>query len=487
MTILDENPISNESLIPVILSGGSGTRLWPLSRETYPKQYINLSDKNNFSLLQNTYLRLRGLEKLRDPIIISNQSQRFLVAEQMREINVNPHSILLEPFGKNTAPAITLAALKATDKNIDPTLLVLSSDHKIDDEKAFRKVIENGLIHSDNGRLVTFGIIPYGPETGFGYIKSFQELSEKNPTSKIEKFVEKPNLELAEKLIKDKCYLWNSGIFLFKASVFLKELEKFEPEILRICRKALKNGIKDFDFFRVNQEDFKECPNQPIDIALMEKTTLGSVLALQAGWDDIGSWKSVWNNSKKDSMGNALKGRVIIEDSENCYLRSEDRLIVGININDLVVVETNDAVLISKKDSTQKVKKIVKNLEKNNFKEAKENKKIYRPWGNFTSIEEGISWKVKRLEIKPKASISLQKHLRRSEHWIIVSGTAKVEIDDKLSFLKENESTYIPLGSKHRLSNPEDEPLILIEVQSGSYLGEDDIIRFEDIYGRYTI
>ena len=479
--------ILNEDLIPVILSGGSGTRLWPLSRKTYPKQYINLSENNNFSLLQNTYLRLRGLNNLSDPIIISNQSQRFLVAEQMREINVKPHSILLEPFGKSTAPAITLAALRATDRNTDPTLLVLSSDHKIDNETAFRKVIEDGLILSDKGRLVTFGIVPYGPETGFGYIKSFQELSEENPTSKIEKFVEKPNFELAEKFLKDKRYLWNSGIFLFKASVFLKELEKFEPEILRICRKALKNGIKDFDFFRVNQEDFKECPNKPIDIALMEKTTLGSVLALQAGWDDIGSWKSVWNNSKKDSKGNALKGRVIIEDSENCYLRSEDRLIVGININDLVVVETNDAVLISKKDSSQKVKKIVKNLEKNNFKEAKENKKIYRPWGNFTSIEEGISWKVKRLEIKPKASISLQKHLKRSEHWIIVSGTAKVEIDDKLSFLKENESTYIPLGSKHRLSNPEDEPLILIEVQSGSYLGEDDIIRFEDIYGRYTI
>ena len=479
--------ILNEDLIPVILSGGSGTRLWPLSRKTYPKQYINLSDKNNFSLLQNTYLRLRGLNKLRDPIIISNQSQRFLVAEQMREINVKPHSILLEPLGKSTAPAITLAALRATDRNTDPTLLVLSSDHKIDDETAFRKVIEDGLILSDQGRLVTFGIVPYGPETGFGYIKSFQELSKQNPTSEIERFVEKPNLKLAEKFVKDKCYLWNSGIFLFKASVFLKELEKFEPEILRICRKALKNGIKDFDFFRINSEAFKECPNKPIDIALMEKTNLGSVLALKAGWDDIGSWKSVWNNSKKDAMGNALKGKVIIEDSENCYLRSEDRLIVGININDLVVIETNDAVLISKKDSTQKVKKIVKNLEENNFKEAKESKKIYRPWGNFTSIEEGISWKVKRLEIKPKACISLQKHLKRSEHWIIVSGTAKVEVDDKIFLLKENESTYIPLGSKHRLSNPEDQPLILIEVQSGSYLGEDDIIRFEDIYGRYTI
>lgn len=484
MEILNENSISNEDLIPVILSGGSGTRLWPLSRENYPKQYINLSEKNNFSLLQNTYLRLIGLNKLTNPIIISNQSQRFLVAEQMREIGVKPHSILLEPFGKNTAPAITLSALRAMDRNTDPTLLVLSSDHKIDDDEAFRKAIKDGLMHSDDGRLVTFGIVPHGPETEFGYIKSYQELSEENPASKIEKFVEKPDLELAKKFVRDKRYLWNSGIFLFKASVFLKELEKFEPEILRVCRKSLKNGLTDFDFFRVNQEAFEECPNQPIDIALMEKTKLGSVLTLKAGWDDIGSWKSLWKNSKKDDRGNALKGKVIIEDSENCYLRSEDRLIVGININDLVIVETNDAVLISKKDSTQKVKQILKKLEKNNFKEAKENKKNYRPWGNFTRIEEGLTWQVKRLEIKPKASISLQMHKQRSEHWIIVSGKAKVEIEDEVKILNKNESTFIPLGSKHRLSNPEDIPLILIEVQSGAYLGEDDIIRFEDLYGR---
>ena len=402
----------------------------------------------------------------------------------MREIDVKPHSILLEPFGKNTAPAITLAALRATDRNTDPTLLVLSSDHKIDDEEAFRKVIKDGLKHSENGRLVTFGIVPYEPETGFGYIKSCQELSEENPASKIEKFVEKPDLELAEKFVRDKRYLWNSGIFLFKASVFLKELEKFEPEILRICRNSLKNGTRDFDFFRVNQEAFEECPNQPIDIAVMEKTTLGSVLTLKAGWDDIGSWKSVWKNSKKDDKGNALKGNVIIEDSKNCYLRSEDRLIVGINIKDLVIVETNDAVLISKNDSTQKVKQILKKLKKNNVREAKDNKKIYRPWGNFTSIEEGLTWKVKRLEIKPKASISLQMHKQRSEHWIIVSGKAKVEVEDMVKILNKNESTFIPLGSKHRLSNPENIPLILIEVQSGAYLGEDDIIRFEDLYGR---
>ena len=484
--MINSNEKSNAKveIIPVILSGGSGSRLWPLSRETYPKQYLNLNEKNNYSLLQNTFLRLKGLKNLKDPIIISNQEQRFIVAEQMRQINVKPHSIILEPIGKNTAPAIALAALKAMDKNIDPTLLVLSSDHKIDDESNFRKVIEDGLLISNNQRIVTFGIVPYGPETGYGYIKSYEELSEDNPSSIIEKFVEKPNLKLAEQFAKDKHYVWNSGIFLFKASVFLKELEKFEPDILKICSRAIKKGLKDLDFFRINQEIFKKCPNKPIDIAVMEKTNLGSVLTLKAGWDDIGSWKSVWKNSKKDDFGNAQRGRVIIENSKNCYLRSEGRLIVGIKLNNLIVVETNDVILISHLDSTQKVKQIVKKLNKSNLKEVKNNKKNYRPWGNFTSIEEGVSWQVKRLEINPKASISLQMHYQRSEHWVVVSGTAKVEIDNSVKLLKENESAYIPLGSKHRLSNPFEIPLILIEVQSGEYLGEDDILRFEDIYGR---
>ena len=484
--MINSNEKSNAKteIIPVILSGGSGSRLWPLSRETYPKQYLNLNEKNNYSLLQNTFLRLKGLKNLKDPIIISNQEQRFIVAEQMRQINVKPHSIMLEPIGKNTAPAIALAALKAMDKNIDPTLLVLSSDHKIDDDSNFRKVIEDGLLISNNQRIVTFGIVPYGPETGYGYIKSYEELSENNPSSIIEKFVEKPNLKLAEQFVKDKHYVWNSGIFLFKASVFLKELEKFEPDILKICSRAIKKGLKDLDFFRINQEIFKECPNKPIDIAVMEKTNLGSVLTLKAGWDDIGSWKSVWKNSKKDDFGNAQRGKVIIENSKNCYLRSEGRLIVGIKLKNLIVVETNDAILISHLDSTQKVKQIVKKLNKSNLKEGKNNKKNYRPWGNFTSIEEGVSWQVKRLEINPKASISLQMHYQRSEHWVVVSGTAKVEIDDSVRLLKVNESAYIPLGSKHRLSNPFEIPLILIEVQSGEYLGEDDILRFEDIYGR---
>ena len=484
MSFLSAESPPNADLIPIILSGGSGTRLWPLSREGYPKQYLDIDETNSNSLLQNTYLRLVGFQKLKNPIVITNESQRFIVAEQMRNIEVNPNSIILEPFGKNTAPAITLAVLKTLSEKSDPILLVLSSDHKITNEKNFKKVIKDGLIEANKGRLVTFGITPTSPETGYGYIESYEELSKENPIGKIKKFVEKPNLELAKEFIKNKHYSWNSGIFLFKASVFIKELEKFEPEIIKSCSCALKKGSKDLDFLRVDVESFRACPEKSIDVALMEKTDLGSVLTLDAGWDDIGSWKSVWKNSKKDKDGNATKGKVIVEESRNCYLRSEDRLIVGINLDELIIIDTKDAILVSKLEAAQKVKKIVQFLNNRNFKEGKDNLKRYRPWGSFTSIEIGTSWQVKKLEIKPKASISLQMHYKRSEHWIVVNGTAKVEIDGKVSILNANEGTYIPLGAKHRLSNPGKTPLILIEVQSGSYLGEDDIIRFEDIYGR---
>ena len=486
MDNLNKESIPNFALIPIILSGGRGTRLWPLSRESYPKQYLNLDEKNNLSLLQNTYLRLKGLNNLKDPIIISNEEQRFIVAEQMREINTNPDAIILEPFGRNTAPAIALAALRALNNHNDPTLLVLSSDHKIEDEKVFKQIIERGFKEANSGRLVTFGVVPYGPETGYGYIKSYEELSEERPSSKIKNFIEKPNLDLAKKLINDKHYSWNSGIFLFKASIFLEELEKFEPQIIKACDESLKKGVTDLDFLRINEDEFQKCPNKSIDIALMEKTNLGSVLRLNCGWDDIGSWKSVWKNSKKDKEGNSLKGKIIIEDTKNCYLRSEERLIVGINLNDIIVVETNDAILVANKDSVQKVKKTVEVLNESNLIEGKHHKKSFRPWGSFTNIEKGGSWQVKRLEIKPKASISLQMHQKRSEHWIVVDGTAKVEIDGNTSLLEKNESKYIPLGSKHRLSNPGIKTLILIEVQSGYYLGEDDIIRFKDIYGRPT-
>ncbi len=478
--------ISNFSLIPVILSGGSGSRLWPLSRSSLPKQYLRLEEKNNFSLLQNTYLRVKELKNITNPIIISNEEQRFIVAEQMREINVSPESIILEPFGKNTAPAIALAAIKALENFKNPILLVLSSDHKIEDEKKFHKVIKEGLSYAKNESLITFGIVPKRAETGYGYIESYTELSELENISKIKNFIEKPNIDLAKKLIKDKHFLWNSGIFLFKASTILKELETFHPKIVKICRDSIERGSNDLDFFRICGETFKHCTNIPIDVAVMEKTKLGSVLSLNAGWDDIGSWESLWKNSEKDKDGNITKGEIFIEKSKNCYLRSEERLIVGIDLENLIVIETNDAVLVSKKESTQKVKQIVQHLNKSNPDVSQENKKKYRPWGNFTTIEKGANWQVKKLEVKPNASISLQMHHKRSEHWVIVNGTAKVEIDGEISLLNKNESAYIPLGAKHRLSNPGEIPLILIEVQSGNYLGEDDIIRFEDVYGRTT-
>ena len=480
----NENPTSSIDIIPVILSGGSGTRLWPLSRASYPKQYLNLDEKNQFSLLQNTYLRLKDLKNLKNPIIISNQDQRFIVAEQMREINVTPNTILLEPVGRNTAPAITLAALKTKKENYDPFLLILSSDHLIENEKNFKAVIEEGLIHANNGKLVTFGIVPDSPQTGFGYIESEEEISENNPSSKIKKFIEKPNSDLAEEFIKDSHFLWNSGIFLFKSSSILSELEKFEPKMVKVCDASLKKGYVDLDFFRINEEIFKKCSNTPIDISVMEKTSLGYVLKLEAGWKDIGSWEAIFQNSKKDLNGNTLKGKIIIDETKDCYLRSEEKLIVGINLNNLIVIDTNDAILISNKESTQKVKQVVQNLTKSNFTEGKENKKSFRPWGSFTSIEKGTTWQVKKLEINPKASLSLQMHQHRSEHWVVVSGLAKVEIDQKIFLLRKNQSTYIPLGAKHRLSNSGEKPLIIIEIQSGAYLGEDDITRFDDNYGR---
>ena len=480
----NKKSLDNFDLIPVILAGGSGTRLWPLSRTSFPKQYLNMHEANKYSLLQNTYLRLKGLKNLMDPIIISNEEQRFIVAEQMREINVTPNSIILEPFGKNTGPAIALASLKTIKKNNDPILLIVSSDHQIEDEHNFRKVIEEGILHANNGRLVTFGIIPNSPETGFGYIETFQELSTNNSSSKIKRFIEKPDLNLAKVFSKDKHFVWNSGIFLFKASTILGELEKFEPKMLQLCDESIKDGEEDLDFFRINPQFFQQCASLPIDIAVMEKTNLGTVLTLNAGWDDIGSWRSVWENSKKDENGNATIGKVVLEETKNCYIRGEERLIVGLDLNDLIIIETDDALLVSNKDSSQKVKKVVQKLSKANFNEIDQNKKSYRPWGSFTSIEKGDSWQVKRLEIKPRASISLQLHNHRSEHWIVVNGVAKVEINAHTSLLNKNESTYIPAGSKHRLSNPGKETLVMIEVQSGDYLGEDDIIRFEDKYGR---
>ena len=474
----------NINLIPVILSGGSGTRLWPLSRACYPKQYLNLLNQNDNSLLQNTILRLDGLKKLHQPIIICNEEQRFIVAEQMREVNITPSSILLEPIGRNTAPAIALASLMTLKYFKDSILLVLSADHEIKNKENFQQAIKDGLRFASNGKLVTFGITPNSPETGYGYIESYEELTTKNKSSNIKKFIEKPTKKLAEKLIQDKRYSWNSGIFMFKASTIISELTRYEPKIVDLCKKSLDHSFKDLDFQRIKKNYFEECPNIPIDIAVMEKTKLGTVLSLDVGWSDIGNWKSVWENSKKDLNGNSITGKSLIFDTQNSYLRSENRLIVSLGLKNLVIVETNDAILIADKDSTHSVKEIVNELEKSSLIEGKLNRKMFRPWGHYTSVVEGLTWQVKRLEIKPEASLSLQMHHYRAEHWIVVNGNARVEINGVTTLLKVNESIFVPLGAKHRLSNPGKTPLILIEVQSGEYLGEDDIVRFDDIYGR---
>ena len=478
--------MSKNPILPVILCGGSGTRLWPLSRQSFPKQYLSINSNSKDSLLQETHKRIRNLENIKDPILICNESHRFIVAEQMRCINTNPLSIILEPFGRNTAPAITLAALYAMQKEHDPLLLVLSSDHEIKDQDKFLNVIDQGIKYALSEKIVTFGIVPTSVETGFGYIEIEKNPNKNNITNGklVKKFIEKPNLENAKKFSQDSRYLWNSGMFLFKAKTILDEVEKFSPDILDACKKSIDKSYSDLDFQRIDNDAFSKCPNLSIDIAVMENTEKGIVLPLEAGWSDIGSWEAVWENCKKDKNGNFLKGKVISHKSKNCYLRSEKRLVVGIGLSELIVIETGDAILISDRKESQMVKNIVEQLKNKNLKEGIEHKKIYRPWGYYVTLEEGERWKVKIIEIKPKASLSLQMHHHRAEHWIVVSGTAKVEINDNEKILCADESAYIPLGSKHRLSNPGKIPLQIIEVQSGSYLGEDDIERIKDEYGR---
>ncbi len=476
--------MSNNFIIPVILCGGSGSRLWPLSRESYPKQFLSLKKEEKLSLLQKTIKRISTLNNLRKPILVCNEEHRFIVAEQMRELNIDEFSILLEPFGRNTAPAIVLAALKSLELEDDPTLLVLSSDHEIKNNEKFLSVIDMGLKFAEMNKLVTFGVIPTSAETGYGYIKATKPFGENIEGFDIESFVEKPDKETAQKLIKDNRFTWNSGMFMFKANEIIKEINKYSPEILSCCKKAIHKSIRDLDFQRLDKDSFERCNNVSIDIAVMEKTSKGIVIPLDAGWSDVGSWEVVWENSIKDLNGNHIEGKVMLENTKNSYLRSEDRLVVGIDLSDLIIIETRDSILISNKKSSQKVKKIVNYLKKNKIPEGKTHSKVYRPWGNYLSVVEGSRWQVKLIKVKPGEKLSLQMHHHRSEHWVVVNGTAKVEVDDTVSILSENQSIYIPLGSKHRLTNPGKIDLTLIEVQSGSYVGEDDIVRFEDIYGR---
>ena len=475
----------DKKIQPIILSGGSGTRLWPISRESFPKQYIAVNSSSNLTLLQRTLKRLEGLQIVDSPIVICNEDQRFIVAEQMREIKIEPKAILLEPFKRNTAPAVTIAALKAIEDGNDSILLILSADHEIKDKEEFQKVITKAVEYATSGDLVTFGVIPTSPQTGYGYIESQELIHKENlKGSKILRFIEKPSANKAKELIKEKKFLWNSGIFLFKASSILREIEEFEPKLLELCKKSLLNHSKDFDFYRLNSNFFKKCKSISIDCAVMEKTLKGKVLPLDAGWNDMGTWQALWESEKRDKDGNVIIGDVISERVENCYIKSEKRLIACLGISNLIVIETSDAILVSNANQTQDIKKIVNKLNLTGKQEGKRHRKVYRPWGYYFSIDEGSKWQIKKILVNPGASLSLQKHFHRSEHWVIVSGKAKVELNGEIKYLCENQSTYIPLGAKHRLSNPEDSPLILIEVQSGSYLGEDDIIRFQDNYGR---
>lgn len=469
-------------IIPVIMSGGSGSRLWPQSRSLYPKQFLPLV--NEQTMLQNTALRIKGLPSVAAPMVIANVEHRFLVAEQFRQIDMEPSAIILEPVGRNTAPAVALAALKAIadgGTGGDAVLLVLAADHVIDNVSAFHSAVSQAMPSAENGKLVTFGIVPAHPETGYGYIKSACSGDGVLP---VQEFVEKPDLKTAETYLSSGDYFWNSGMFLFKASRYLDELDKFCPDILSACKSALASEYSDLDFVRLNESAFQACPDDSIDYAVMEKTSDAVVVPLDAGWSDVGSWSSLWEISDKDSRGNTVLGDVLLQDTGNTYIRSEKKLIATVGVNDLVIVESDDAVLVAHKDSVQDVKKVVERLKADNRQEVRLHRKVYRPWGSYDSVDEGSRFQVKRITVKPGARLSLQKHFHRAEHWVVVRGTAKVLNGDQEILLSENQSTYIPIGTVHRLENPGKFDLELIEVQSGGYLGEDDIVRLEDTYGR---
>ncbi len=480
---------TNIKLLPVILCGGTGTRLWPLSRKSFPKQYLSISNKKNASFLQITLQRIKGLKSCDNPIIICNEEHRFIAAEQLREIDITPSTILLEPTSQNTAPAVAAAALKSISRGVDPILLILPSDHQITNEINFINSIKKAKDSALKGKIVTFGIRPNKAATGFGYIKSKEDFkkSKQTPPYLIEKFIEKPNKDLAEKFFNDKSYSWNSGIFMARASTLIKELEFYSPEIIFHCKESLQKNLKDLDFERLEKNSFQKCPNISIDKAIMEKTSLGVVFPLEVDWSDIGSWNSFWENSSKDENGNVLLGDAIEVSSNNCLISSNSRLTVGLGLNDLIIIETNDAVLVTNKSNSEKVKSLVNYLKNINRIESEENRRVYRPWGNYLSVDDSSLWKIKKIEVNPGASLSLQLHKKRAEHWIVVEGSAKIEIDEKKLNLVANQSCFVPIGAKHRLSNPGKNPLIIIEVQSGKYLGEDDIIRFKDIYGRKVL
>ena len=464
-------------MIPVILSGGSGTRLWPLSRDAFPKQFLALVGHD--SMLQATWHRVAPLAS-GAPIVVAGETHRFMVAEQLREAGCADATILLEPLARNTAPAIAAAALEATRDGADPLLLVLPSDHVIADADAFRAAVRAASAAAEAGSLVTFGIVPTGPETGYGYIKA----AAGEGVRAVERFVEKPDAATAAAYVASGDYAWNSGMFLFRASAYLAELERHQPAMLAACREALARARRDVDFVRLDATTFAASPSDSIDYAVMEKTAHAAVLAIDVGWNDVGSWAALWQVAEQDGDGNAHHGDVLARDCRDTLAWGDGRLLALLGLRDVVVVDTADAVLVAHKDHVQDVKAIVADLKRRGRAETSLHRKVYRPWGHYDSVDVGERFQVKRITVKPGAALSLQMHHHRAEHWIVVSGTAKVTRGDEVILLGENQSTYIPLGVKHRLENPGVVPLELVEVQSGSYLGEDDIVRFEDVYGR---
>jgi mannose-1-phosphate guanylyltransferase/mannose-6-phosphate isomerase len=474
---------NSEIIIPVILSGGSGSRLWPLSRSLRPKQFLSLTGKE--SLFQLTLERLRALNANGElaPIVVANDDHRFLVAEQCHEINVHPSKLILEPIARNTAPAIAVAAIAAMEQGADPLLLVLPSDHLFANPRAFIDAVGVAKAEALKGALVTFGILPDYPETGYGYIRADGAFVNGKAMA-VGQFVEKPNAELAQQYVASGNYAWNSGMFLFKASTLLAELAHYDSVMLDACKTAWQASKVDLDFTRLDKDAFAKCPSQSIDYAVMEKTQKAVVVPLDAGWNDVGAWSSVWQVQKQDHAGNATRGDVMLENAKNSYVHADHRLVTLLGVEDLIVVETSDAVLVASKNASQDVKKIVDRLKQAKRTEADLHREVFRPWGSYDSIDIGQRYQVKRITVKPGAKLSVQMHHHRAEHWIVVSGTAKVRIGDQEQMLTENQSIYIPIGAVHSLENPGKVSLELIEVQSGSYLGEDDIVRFEDQYGR---
>lgn len=469
-------------MIPVVLSGGSGTRLWPLSRKAKPKQFLALTD--DATMLQNTITRVASFPGAKAPMVVCNESHRFMVAEQLREIDTSHSGIILEPVARDTAPAIALAALHALNTLGDENILILPSDHVIEDVAAFHQAITKAETLAEQGYLVTFGIVPTKPETGYGYIQAGIELAEEAGSFRVDAFVEKPDESTAQAYLSSGNYFWNGGMFLFRASRLITELERTAPAVLQQCREALNNSAKDFDFIRIEEKAFSLSPSISFDYAVMEKTDSAAVVPFDAGWNDVGAYSALWEALPKDQNNNASKGDVLIDDCINSLVISESRLVSTLGLKDVVVIETHDAVMVASKEKAQNIKATVDALKAQKRTEATEHRQGFRPWGMYDCIDKGSRFQVKRITVNPGGKLSLQMHHHRAEHWIVVSGTAKIRCGDVTKLLSENESTYIPLGELHQLSNPGRVPLELIEVQSGSYLGEDDIERFEDIYGR---